>query len=310
VLAMYQALGRGDLIVAPSSFARLAAGAPPGLPPLQTIVAADGCPLAYRHYAARDSGRALLLMHGAGGFGDQMHTIAEAISRRGAADVFTIDLRGHGHSGGRRGHAVRHPGQLAEDVAVLLAFMQRALPGRDLFLGGHSAGGGLVLGLSQTPLARIVRGYVLLAPFISLNSVANRWHFGGWVAPRLGRLAILTLANVLGMTGFNEATVIDFNSNAFDTDRRYVPSWSFNTLLAFSSGTPGRAPRPIAAETPVLVVVGSGDECFWPGRYSEALRDIAPAAVIQEIAAIGHWDLLADCPTAETIAKWLAIPIH
>jgi non-heme chloroperoxidase len=308
VLAMYEAFGRGDLIVAPSSFVRLAEAAPQRLPPVQTVVAADGCRLAFRHYATRDSGRALLLLHGAGGFGDQMHTIAETVSTRGAADVFTLDIRGHGHSGGRRGHAVRYPGQLAEDIAAVLAFMQCAVPGKHLFLGGHSAGGGLVLGLSQTPLARIIRGYVLLAPFISLNSAANRWHFGGWVAPRLGRLAILTLANVLGITGFNEATVIEFNNNAFDADRRYVPNWSFNTLLAFSSGTPGRPPRPIAAETPVLVIAGSEDECFWPGRYSGALRDIAPAAAIWEIASTGHWDLLADRAAAEAIAEWLVGP--
>jgi hypothetical protein len=52
-----------------------------------------GRSLGYRHYAAQTSRRVLILIHGAGCFGDQMHDMGDAIARHDLASA-VIQLAG------------------------------------------------------------------------------------------------------------------------------------------------------------------------------------------------------------------------
>ncbi|MGH3851171.1 MAG: alpha/beta hydrolase, partial [Pseudonocardiaceae bacterium] len=295
-------------------FERLAAAAggsapdapQPDLPAQEALVVSDGYPLAYRHYGSPISRRVVILVHGAGCFGDQMQVMARHLSQSGLADVYTLDMRGHGLSPGRPGHSVDDPRQMVSDLAAFVAFAVRRHSGSAIVLGGHSAGGGLVLAISRSPLHRLISGYLFLAPFMGLGSPVNRPYFGGWVRLRGVRLRVLSLISALGVTRFNGNTVIDFAPAARLLDSRYVQSWSFNTTLAFGPGLWFEQPVPIERDIPVLVAAGTADECFVSSLYPAAFRTIAPHAEFCSLGAIGHWDLLTDPKTLIAVERWLA----
>lgn len=286
-----------------SSFARIAASDWSDLPPAQTFPVPSAS-LGFRHYPAADSKRVLVLIHGSGCFGDLAHEMAVRIVRRNAAHVYTLDMRGHGRSSGPRGHAIDDQGQMIGDVAAFIRHLQATRDRPQITLGGHSAGGGIVLAFARSPAADLVSSYLFLAPFLGFGSEVDRPHFGGWVRLRIGVLRLLTLANVLGITRFNGSTVVDFNIEAAG-DPRYVPSWSFSTLLAFGPDRWSANARPLPAHKPVLVLACSDDECFSQRHYAGAFAVVAPHAELPEVGPGGHWDLLVDAKAAQLAIRWL-----
>lgn len=83
------------------------------------------------------------LVHGLGEHSGRYTRVAEAFTRAGYALV-TSDMRGHGRSEGRRGHAPAFDA-LESDLAGLLRHARTHYPDCPQFLYGHSVGGGLVL---------------------------------------------------------------------------------------------------------------------------------------------------------------------
>jgi alpha-beta hydrolase superfamily lysophospholipase len=274
-------------------------------PSVQEFEARDGCRLAYRAYAAEQSRQVVVLIHGSAGYGDQMGAIARRLAAANVATAYTIDMRGHGLSDGRSGHAVRHHLQLIDDLADFLGQVRAAHPGSSLCLAGHSAGGGLALGLSRTEADSLVDSYLFLAPFLGLGCPVNRPYFGGWVSLRALKLRALTLANLFGIERFNDATVVDFDIRE-TIDPRYTASWSYNTMLAFGPGRWLPDALPIPADKPVLVLAGDQDDCFDPTLYADAFAIVAPHAAIRSAGPIGHWDLLVSEEAITQIARWLA----
>src|SRR6185312_13401498 len=272
-------------------------------PAVQEFEARDGCRLAYRAYAARQSRQVVVLIHGSAGYGDQMGVIARRLAAANVATAYTIDMRGHGLSDGRTGHAVKHPWQLIDDLGDFLAQVREAHPDCSLCLAGHSAGGGLALGLARSEFDGLVESYLFLAPFLGLGNSAIRPYFGGWVSLRALKLRALTLANLFGIERFNNATVVDFDIREA-TDNRYAANWSYNTMLAFGPGRWLPDAPPISAEKPVLVLAGDQDDCFDPKLYPAAFAIVAPHAGIRSAGPIGHWDLLVSEDAIAQIARW------
>ena len=83
------------------------------------------------------------LVHGIGEHSGRYAQVAEALCAAGYA-LCAYDLRGHGHSGGPRGHAPTYDAML-DDIDLLLSEAGRRYPGRPQFLYGHSLGGNLVI---------------------------------------------------------------------------------------------------------------------------------------------------------------------
>lgn len=286
-----------------SSFARISSMDLSDLP-RRRYLAVDGCRLGYRCYKAPSSSRVLVLVHGSGCFGDLFHQMAKTIAGRDLAQVYTLDMRGHGLSDGERGHAVRHAGDMIADIAAFIEHVKAERPDAHVTLGGHSAGGGVVLAFSRSPMRDLVSSYLFLAPFLGLGSNVNRPHFGGWVKLRGFRLRLLSFLNVLGIKRFNQTTVVDFNVGA-SGDKRYTSSWSFSTLLAFGPGRWLDKVPPIPSDKPVLVLAGEGDECFAQPLYRDAFQVVAPHAQIPNAGRGGHWDLLVEPRAISELGSWL-----
>ena len=142
----------------------------------------DGLRLFRRRWPAIGPARGVLVnVHGLGDHSGLYPTVSEHFTARGFA-VHAADLRGNGHSPGRRGH-VREWREYRDDLACFVALVRREESGLPLFLLGHSLGGLVVLDyvlqhpegvrgaiVSATPLGRLS----VPAPLLLLGRVVSR----------------------------------------------------------------------------------------------------------------------------------------
>ena len=136
----------------------------------------------------------IVLTHGHGEYASKYGHVAQAFNAGGYA-VHANNLRGHGRSGGPRGHAPRYEALLS-DLRLVHDEAGRQFPGRPICLYGHSLGGQITLNyaLERRPA---VLGVVVSAPWLKLVYRPPAWKVG---------LAQL-LANVL--PGFTQETGLD-----------------------------------------------------------------------------------------------------
>jgi acylglycerol lipase len=135
--------------------------------------AADGVPLHYRSWPAPAERAVLLVSHGLGEHGGRYAALARDLVEHGIT-THAIDHRGHGHSGGRRGH-VAHFGEFVRDFETFRAAIAKEHPTAPLFLLGHSLGGLIAIHHLQTHPEAGYRGAVLSAPLVGIAVQAPRW---------------------------------------------------------------------------------------------------------------------------------------
>jgi alpha-beta hydrolase superfamily lysophospholipase len=108
------------------------------------IDATDGIKLYAQHLAPEAEPKAVIcLLHGLGEHSARYSHVIRALTQAGYA-LITFDLRGHGRSGGPRGHTPSSDSFLY-DIDRLLAEAGRRYPGKPCFIYGHSLGGLLAL---------------------------------------------------------------------------------------------------------------------------------------------------------------------
>ena len=105
------------------------------------------------------------LVHGHGEHVGRYDHVGQAFTAAGYA-LTGFDLRGHGRSGGPRGHTPRYEA-LMDDIADFLALVAGRYPKLPVFLYGHSMGGNLVLNyiLRRKP---DVAGVIATDPWLKL----------------------------------------------------------------------------------------------------------------------------------------------
>jgi alpha-beta hydrolase superfamily lysophospholipase len=136
--------------------------------------AADGVRLHSRSWPAPAERAVLLVSHGLGEHGGRYAQVAEEMAAHGVT-VHALDHRGHGRSGGRRGH-VAHFGEFVRDFETFRAAIAKEHPpGTPLFLLGHSMGGLIAIHHLQTHPEAGYRGAILSAPLVGIAVQAPRW---------------------------------------------------------------------------------------------------------------------------------------
>ncbi|MFH1185758.1 MAG: alpha/beta hydrolase [Chloroflexota bacterium] len=103
------------------------------------------------------------LLHGLGEHIARYAVFAEALVKAGYA-VIGFDLRGHGRSGGRRGHTPSYEA-LLDDIDTLLVRVKGRYPRQPVFLYGHSLGGALAINYVLRRAPRI-QGVIATAPWL------------------------------------------------------------------------------------------------------------------------------------------------
>lgn len=154
---------------------------------VERVTTASGHERFQRHWKAAEPRAALLLVHGIAEHSGRYEHVGEAFAAAGI-DTLSFDLRGHGESGGRRGH-VDSFDEFLDDVADLLE--QRRDLGVPVVLLGHSLGG-LIASTA------VVRGRAT-PDLLVLSAPALDADVPGWqkvVASAAGRfLPTLSIAN-------------------------------------------------------------------------------------------------------------------
>jgi non-heme chloroperoxidase len=250
------------------------------LPAVQTYTARDGAKLGYRVYEAGGP-QVVVLIHGSTGESSGMHPLAKALRDTGAS-IYVPDLRGHGNSG-RRGD-IDYIGQLEDDLADFVAVIQPLHPNTSRTLIGFSAGGGFVLRVIGGPDEKLFDRFIMVSPALPPGAPTYR-PLGDWASLAMPRIILLAMLNRIGVDWFNGLSVV-----AFATSPKVPNLTSFYSYrLGVNFGAPldylaalGRSTKPVA------LLVGGGDEVFYPDRFAPLLRPARSDLQITIVPGVGH----------------------
>jgi lysophospholipase len=135
--------------------------------------AADGVRLHVLSWPVDRPRAVLLLSHGLGEHAGRYAALARDLAPRGI-QIHALDHRGHGRSGGLRGHTPAF-GRLVEDFGGFArGVMESAPAGVPVFLLGHSLGGLIAIRWLETQPGGL-RGAILSAPLLAVKKQAARW---------------------------------------------------------------------------------------------------------------------------------------
>lgn len=284
------------------SFPRGYFGSAGALPRRTFCQARDGTPLALRYYHAA-SDLIVILLHGATTHDSLYAPLARFMSARNLAQIYAPTLRGHGASGGRRGD-VDYIGQLEDDIADLISYVRAGSPRARIILLGHSMGGGLALRFAASRYASQVDGYILLAPYLGvLAPTQMSLRQPGWARSHLGNGVVLTFANALAISRWNDRRLVDFDIPkvlASDFDTRWY------SYRMWSSAAPHLNYRSDlrALVKPTLLLVGTQDQMFAPAVYAK-VNSYARTVALRFVPNATHLGIVYSPRTHQHISSWL-----
>lgn len=238
----------------------------------------------------------IVLVHGLGEHCQRYRHVADFLTGNGIA-ILTFDLRGHGKSGGSRGHIPSYDLAM-DDIDALLKMAADRFPKKSLFLYGHSLGGNLVLYhlLHRKP---VIDGAIVTSPGLRTAGEVPAWKVS------LGRILYklvpsFQMDNGLDVTGLsrNQAVV-----DAYKADPLVHPLVSARLGLDIIENGKGILRHAAALSIPTLLMVGSADRIIdpqavrefaekagkmvtfheWPGGYHELHNDLEQKLVMQMI---------------------------
>jgi alpha-beta hydrolase superfamily lysophospholipase len=125
----------------------------------------DGLELAARGWTPEKTKAIVCLVHGHGEHIGRYRHVGEALAKAGYM-LLAFDLRGHGLSGGQRGHAPSYE-SLMDDISDLLTEARKRYPGLPMFLYGHSMGGNQVINYTLRH-PEDLKGVIATGPWLRL----------------------------------------------------------------------------------------------------------------------------------------------
>ena len=126
------------------------------------VSAWDGLELYWQSWEPDEPAGVVCLMHGFGEHSARYHHVASVFARSGYATI-AIDARGHGRSGGPRGH-VDDWAQYPRDLDLMFGEADKRWPGIEPVVFGHSNGGLIALHHALMSGGRGV-AYAVTSPF-------------------------------------------------------------------------------------------------------------------------------------------------
>ena len=207
------------------------------------------------------------LVHGLGEHTARYAHVAEAFGRQGFI-LFGADLRGHGRSGGLRGH-ISSIEDFMKDIDVLLEQARLRYPGLPILLYGHSLGGIQVLyyGLTRKPN---LKGVIATSP--GLHTALEKQYLKVFMAKVLGSLLpTTTLPSGLGPGDLShDETVV----NAYINDPLVHDKITFGFGKAMTSVTTWVLAHAGEFPLPLLLMHGKADKIAFPSSSTEVAEKL------------------------------------
>ena len=239
----------------------------------QTFTMRDKKNLVAYKYPKPGSKTTIILLHGVLSSSYLMNKTAGLLRETTGAEVFALDLRGHGQSEGTPGD-VDHTDQYADDLADLISIVKKEKPKGKIILAGHSMGGGIALRYAMIKNAPGVDGYLLFAPHLGHDSptiptVPLKEKKNGqeeFLKIHIPRIIGLKMLNSVGEHKYDNLPVLFFNVPKEMPIKNY--SYRANESMAPADYKTGLA----AVKKPLLVLVGSKDEAFVAAEFEPAVK--------------------------------------
>jgi alpha-beta hydrolase superfamily lysophospholipase len=260
---------------------------PPEPEPTGYLTATDGTKLAYFADVPANPVATLVFYHGSGAnAGAGYLDFGRQIAERYHVATYLFDMRGHGRSGGRRGDAPDQD-QMFADTQTAVDYVKGSQPQLPEYVGGHSAGAGLVLN-SENRIDHEVAGYVYLAPDFGLHSGTERQSDAANFATIDHRPLI---ADVL-TNGLLDAHTyaVSFAYDQAEIDRAGLVS-RYTATMAIAQNAGDSAAVLARTRKPVGVWIGSDDEVFDAAKVLAWARH-APRATTGIVAGADHLGVL------------------
>lgn len=217
------------------------------------------------------------LVHGLGEHSSRYAHVPEAFGKEGYI-LFASDLRGHGRSGGVRGH-ISSIDDFMKDIDLLLAQARIIYPNLPIMLYGHSLGGILVLcyGLKRKPALKGV-----IATGAGLHTALEQQPVKMFMVRMLGSLMPATaLASGLETEKLSRDTAVV---------KAYVNDPLVHNKITLGFGkimldvVKWTLEHAVEFPLPLLLLHGKGDEIAFPSSSTEF------AAALKEHCTLVLWD--------------------
>jgi alpha-beta hydrolase superfamily lysophospholipase len=257
----------------------------------------------YKFY--KKSPNTIILIHGLkSGAIDNLKT-AVMLQKATQAEVYAIDLRGHGKSEGKSGDVV-YINQYADDLADIVRAIRKKKPNGKIVIAGHSMGGGITLRYAMENNKERVDAFILFAPLIGQNSpafpkaqTAPKDTIKPFMKIHITRIIGLKMLNEINRHELDNLPVLFFNLPKGTPLREY--SFRANASMAPDNYVDGLK----AVKEPMLVLIGNKDEAFVAEAQQKAILDNSKGDV-KIIEGATHDSILQNPFAFQLISKWFS----
>ena len=258
----------------------------------------------YAQHFVNDSDLTVVVIHGILSSSYTNNRFAGLLRETANAEVYSIDLRGHGFSDGTRGD-VNYIGQYVDDVADVVKQVKSLKPAGKVIIAGHSMGGGISLRYAMKENLPEIDGYVLFAPQLGDNSPTNvfpedkaRQQDETFMAIDLSRLIGLALLNSLQISYWNDLPVFFFNLPA----EMGMNQYSYRSAVSMAPADYREGLQSV--NKPLLVVSGENDEAFNVSAYQAAIDNYSNGE-FHMIKGQTHNGIRHDALAMQQVKKWV-----
>jgi alpha-beta hydrolase superfamily lysophospholipase len=222
------------------------------------LKAADGTRLFYQSWLPKKSNnKVLAIVHGLGEHSGRYQHLADYFATEGFT-LYALDLRGHGHSGGQRGH-IQNFAEYRTDLEQFFQKIQAENTGKKCFLFGHSLGGLITLDFALHHPAGIA-GVIVSSPGLQFKMEIPK--IKQTLARQLSRIwPSLALSNGINPTQLSHdpAVVSGYIQDPLNHDR--ASARFFTEFVATMARTLRHAAE---FQPPLLILPAGADEIVAP----------------------------------------------
>ena len=235
----------------------------------------DGTSIHARAWMPEETERVVVCVQGLGGHGGYYESLAQHLAPEGTV-VVALDLRGHGHSGGRRGDIDRFDRYL-EDVDAAISWGQSCWPEKPLILLGESMGASIAIQylaryrVTMDGVLPAIAGLVLVSPVLRPAIRPSMREVGRYVRS----LILAPSRPSIPVTGREELGCRDTDFNdRLRADPLFVRLVSVRYLNNLSRWLWQTRRKAGAVQIPLLVLQGKQDYVAHPAGTAAFLRQV------------------------------------
>ncbi len=264
----------------------------------ERMSASDGTFLAYEFRGQSEANNVYIIYHG-GGANKKLgyQHLASNLTENSDIVAYTVDIRGHGSSGGKRGDA-KSPERVWSDVDDFLKFVKSNHKGAQIYLCGHSSGCGMLLNAyEQLGNQEAVSGIWLIAPEFGYRAKIDRSksaiQFSS--AKKLPFILESMTGGLIG--GHIKAVELAYPPSSDAEGKDYVTKYSVNMANALTPSAPSRQLKSI--DVPVWIAVAKSDDLINADALVQFVQNNKPKDLtLIELPETGHLEAIIEAATA------------